>query len=66
MRYYKATVEIAVGKNKDKPKTNERVLYIKGENITHAMDIVRKVRSARWDAIREITWNAYVNGVQNN
>jgi len=62
MKYYKGVLTVGSKKRRQR----ERVIYTRGEDITTAMDIARKIRYAKWQSFKEINRETYVNGVQSN
>ncbi len=59
MHYYKGV--LIVGKKLKKQR--ERIIYTRGEDITTALNVVRKIRYAKWNTIDEITHDEYIKGI---
>lgn len=58
--HYRAALDIYNIKNK---LIKERVIYIRADSIVGAMDIVHKIRGARWWDIMAIDLKTYQNAV---
>lgn len=60
MKYFKGI--LTVGKKKKDQR--ERVIFTRGNDITTALDVARKIRYANWHSFKEINREEYVSGVQ--
>lgn len=61
MHYYKGVLVI-----ERKKKKYERVIFTQGEDITTTLNVVHKIRNAKWLTVKEITRTEYIHGVQNS
>ncbi len=61
MHYYKGVLVI-----ERKKKKYERIIFTQGEDITMTLNVVHKIRNAKWLNVKEITRDEYIHGVQNS
>ena len=61
MHYYKGVLII----DRKKHHKKERVIYTRGDDITSALNVVRKIRYAKWEKVEEIDRAAYIAGILN-
>ncbi len=58
MNYYRANLTVGT----DRPR--ERIVYIKGESMIAVLDVTHKIKNAKLNSARTISWPEYVKGVQ--
>lgn len=57
MNYYKISLEVG------KKKSLSRVIFVKRENITDALDVSKKIRGGKLTSITTISQREYFEGV---
>lgn len=60
--HFKANLEIY---NKKDKLINERNIFVRSDNITGVLDVIRKIRGAKWRKIDTIDLNEYLLGIKN-